>query len=125
MSERLGRLEALQRRRDLVAARTQRWEAIARPTHSVTVLSTPASDGLRASTVTPGSTPPELSRTVPSIQARCSWAIAGAVSVSAVKMLRITADKWPHHEGPPHRLCEPMIGAIAEASDTCVANRKY
>ena len=52
------------------------------PFASVTVLLTPTSAGLRASTVTPGRTPPALSLTVPSIDPPCSWAAAGAASAS-------------------------------------------
>src|SRR5215203_3303206 len=48
------------------------------PPASLTALATPPCERFLASTVTPGITAPVLSFTVPSIEARCSWAAAGA-----------------------------------------------
>src|SRR3954452_13444451 len=50
------------------------------PPASLTALATPPCERFLASTVTPGSTAPVLSFTVPSIEARCSWAAAGAAT---------------------------------------------
>ena len=44
------------------------------PCSSVTAVVTPTVEELRASTVTPGSTPPWASLTTPTIEPLCSWA---------------------------------------------------
>src|SRR5881392_1620661 len=48
------------------------------PRVSVTAVLTPTTRGLRASTVTPGSTAPDASFTTPWIDPPCSCAVAGA-----------------------------------------------
>src|SRR5262245_57290256 len=47
------------------------------PTASLTVVAAPTSDGLRASTTTPGNAPPVASLTTPSIEPRVSCARTG------------------------------------------------
>src|SRR5262249_50813710 len=61
---------------------------------------TPTIIGLRASTVTPGSTPPDESLTVPSTDPRCSWAATGAARSKHTKRhataLRIGSPRGPY-----------------------------
>ncbi len=115
---RLRRLETLQRRRHFVAARPECRKPIG-PGVSVTVVSTPARDGLRASTVTPGSTPPELSRTVPSIEPaaparRRAWRRAK----EPPRHTAISSSRHPPPRGSRYVRMTRCCGAV-----TAVANR--
>src|SRR5438128_407010 len=62
------------------------------PEVSVTVAATPGIDGLRASTVTPGSTPWESSRITPWMEPVCSCAATGIAQIRATAAMIASLD---------------------------------
>ena len=108
------------------AGRPRTGQAAARrsdrcPEPSVTVSTVRPVAPVRQTTATPGTAPPCVSRTIPSIAARCSCAQAAAAATTACKCARSATSRErprPHHSGTfaqPGKGPAPSCKPVAEA----------